>query len=99
MVSVFEMRGVTREDRLGGPIGHGPFLHRRRLMVGKSAVRLSRGCGRSGDVSQSDLVESMPARKASSLNTYCDRTENRHWWATVSTVRRSRESSLRNSAI
>ena len=96
---MFETGVVTREDRSSVPIGHGAFLHRRRLAIGKSVARLSGGCGRSGDDSQSDLVESMPARKASPSNIFSDRTENRHRWATVSTVRRSRESSLRNSAI
>ena len=44
-----------------------PVLHRRRLAIGKSVARLSGGCEGSGDVSQSDSAESMPARKASLL--------------------------------
>ena len=79
--------------------GYGPSLHRRRLVTGKSVARLSGGCEGSGDVSQSDSAESMPARKASSSSQRGARTANRLWWATVSTVRRSREPSLRNSAI
>src|SRR5690606_15526781 len=95
----FEMRGVTREDRWSGPCGLGPSLHRRHLAIGKSVARLSGGCEESSDDSQRDSAESMPARKASSSSTCGARTANRHWWATVSTVRRSREPSLRNSAI
>ena len=49
------------------PIGHGASLVRRRLEVGKSAARLSGGVGASGDVSQSESVESTLARKASLL--------------------------------
>ena len=51
------------------PIGHGASLERRRLAAGKSAARLSGGVGGSGDVGQSDSVESTPARKASLLAT------------------------------
>ena len=58
---------MTREDRQSGPIGHGPSLNRRRLEAGKSTSRLSGGFEGSGDVSQSDSAESMPARKASLL--------------------------------
>ena len=86
-------------ENISKPIGHGPFLHRRRLVAGKSTTRLSGGCERSGDDSQSDSAESMPARKASLSSCVGVRTDNRHWWATVSTVRRSREPSLRNYAI
>ena len=56
---------MTREDRRSVPIGHGASLERRRLTVGKSAVRLSGGFGGSSDFGQSDSVESMAARKAS----------------------------------
>ena len=59
------IKGVTREDRWSGPIGHGPSLERRRLVVGKSAARLSGGFGGSSDFGQSDFADSMLARKAS----------------------------------
>ena len=78
---------MTRKDRLGGPTGHGPLLSRRRPVAGKSAAGSSGGLGRSGDVSQSDPIESMPARKASLPSSCGARTANRHWWAAVSTVR------------
>ena len=58
---------MTQEGRRIVPIGHGTSLARRRLAIGKSVARLSGGVGASGDVSQSESVESTLARKASLL--------------------------------
>ena len=75
-------RGGTQKGRSRGPIGHGPFLIRRRLAVGKSAARLSGGIGKSGDFGQSDEVEPMLARKASLLvtNAPVPQTDTGRWW-------------------
>ena len=58
---------MTQEGRPSAPIGHGASLARRRLVTGKSVARLSGGAWASGDVSQSESVESTLARKASLL--------------------------------